>query len=315
MKESVWYVIPSKRKPEECAARLQRWRDQGYNIALFVDRADEAEGKPNDLVVVGEYRGYPATVNRLMKMVFESDAGCSWCVTGGDDMLPDPNVPALTIARQCSLHFVCVNFERLSAQAGEPLPEHLRFNAEAFSQISPEKLQRVASATFGVMQPTGDRWGEHETVNNHAFVPPDPRTCGEPSFAQLCVRCWLPADHAKHLLGAYIDRVAGSPWIGREFARRVYRGNGPFWPEFYHMFDDEHLQCVATKLGVFWQRRDLTHLHEHWGRPREGERLGQASRMPDFLVTANSRANWDRSKAIFERLKAGGFAEAEDVLP
>ena len=290
MKESVWYVIPSKRKPEECAARLQRWRDQGYNIALFVDRADEADGKPHDLVVVGEYAGYPATVNRLMKMVFEADSGCSWCVTGGDDMLPDPNVPALTIARQCSDHF--------------------RHHALSYPKWC---ANWTAGITFGVMQPTGDRWGEHETVNNHAFVARDPTGFGPTS--DVCQHCWLPANHPKHLLGAYIDRVAGSPWIGREFARRVYRGNGPFWPEFYHMFDDEHLQCVATKLGVFWQRRDLTHLHEHWGRPREGERLGQASRMPDFLVTANSRANWDRSKAIFERLKAGGFAEAEDVLP
>jgi hypothetical protein len=62
--------------------------------------------------------------------------------------------------------------------------------------------------TFGVMQPTGD------------------------------LKAW-PASR--------IDRICGSPWLGREFCRRMYQGNGPFWPEYRHMFDDEELFEVSKK--------------------------------------------------------------------
>lgn len=129
-------------------------------------------------------------------------------------------------------------------------------------------------STFGVMQPTGDSWED-----NH------------PGEKRL------------------IRRVAGSPWLGREWCLRANQGKGPLWPEFFHMFADEALQQTAIALDVFWQREDLTHLHNHWGRPREGERMGRADRMPDFLVKANSPEEWRKSKAEFERLKAGGFKE------
>jgi len=114
--------------------------------------------------------------------------------------------------------------------------------------------------TFGVMQPTGD---------------------------------------LRHWPNSRIDKFAGSPWIGREFARRVYSGNGPFPPELTHMFGDEALQCIAEKLGCFWQRPDLTHKHEHW--MRDG---GPA---PAHLTEVNSKRHWDESKAIFHRLKMEGF--------
>jgi len=117
------------------------------------------------------------------------------------------------------------------------------------------------------MQPTGDRWAE-----------------GQWGFQN-----------------APIDRVAGSAWIGREFALRAYGGDGPLWPEYRHMFPDEELQCVAEKLGVFWQRRDLTQFHNHWGRN------GNAADMPTFLAEANSREHWDKYKALFEARKAAGF--------
>jgi hypothetical protein len=128
--------------------------------------------------------------------------------------------------------------------------------------------------TFGVMQPTGDPWED-----------------SHPGEKRL------------------IRRVAGSPWLGREWCLRANQGKGPLWPEFFHMFADETLQCVAQQLGVFWQREDLTQHHAHWGRPKPGERIGHASNMPDFLVKANSPAEWNKSKAEFERLKAGGFKE------
>lgn len=130
--------------------------------------------------------------------------------------------------------------------------------------------------TFGVMQPTGDReFGDKQ--------------------------------------GPYIDRVAGSAWIGREFAKRVNQGNGPLWPEYFHMGCDEELQAVATKLGVFWQRPDLMHFHRHWGRPQEGERMGKRERMPAFLTRANSPEEWDRYKKLFREREAAGFPGSDPL--
>ncbi len=137
--------------------------------------------------------------------------------------------------------------------------------------------QRESVQTFGVMQPTGDPWADSQ--------------------------------------GRIIDRIAGSPWIGREFARRMYKGRGPLWEGFFHMFEDEHLMAVAEKLGVFWQRPDLTHHHNHWCRPKPGQKMGHINQLPGFHEKSNSKEEWIKAKAEFDRLKAGGFAEALDLLP
>lgn len=121
-----------------------------------------------------------------------------------------------------------------------------------------------------------------------------------------------PIGDLKDWPGSRIDNFAGSPWMGREWCERIFGGNGPLWGEFKHMHGDEHLQCVAQKLGVFWQRPDLTHKHMHWGRRPGGARRED---IPDFLQEVNTREHWEKSVSIFNRLKAGGFAEAEDVLP
>lgn len=240
---SVWVTVPSKRPPEHLAKWAAAWRGQGYSIAVWRDSPLGI-----DLSIADwwdgciPYPGYSVATNRLIQHVIK-DRGAQWCIIGGDDVYPDPDHTADEIAAQCEAHF---------------------------------------GGTFGVLQCTGDRWGDDERSRDQ-----------------------YGADR-----GAYIDRIAGSAWIGREFAQRVYQGRGPIWPEFWHMFGDEHLQCVAEKLGVFWQRRDLTQRHEHWargdGRTRDD--------MPEFLSKANSPEHWQESKAIFERLKAGGFAEAADLL-
>lgn len=111
--------------------------------------------------------------------------------------------------------------------------------------------------------------------------------------------------------GHSIEKICGSPWIGREFCERAYGGNGPLWPEYFHMFDDEELQCVAQKLGVLWQRRDLTHLHHHW--QRQDERVVRNVKAPEFLARANSRENWDLMGALFRRRQAAGFPGHEPL--
>lgn len=125
--------------------------------------------------------------------------------------------------------------------------------------------------TFGVMQPTGDPWFDS--------------------------------------IGRIIDRIAGSPWIGREFARRMYHGAGPYWHEYRHCFVDEELQCVAQKLGVFWQRPDLTHHHENWARAH----AGRPQDMPEFLREANSPEHWAKYSAIFKARKEAGFPGHEPI--
>ena len=74
----------------------------------------------------------------------------------------------------------------------------LHFGHDPDDAGDPEPVE----STFGVMQATGDRWGADEPWARAAF--PD--------------------------APAYIDRICGSPWIGREFARRMNQGAGAVPP-------------------------------------------------------------------------------------
>ncbi len=128
--------------------------------------------------------------------------------------------------------------------------------------------------TFGCMQCTGDPWADGQ--------------------------------------GRIIERIAGSPWLGREWCRRANCGQGPFWPEFRHMYGDEHLQRYAQHLGVFWQRPDLTHYHAHAQRIPGGNITGNAPPAP-HMTEWNSQKHWQESKAIFNRLVAGNFEECKPI--
>ena len=142
---------------------------------------------------------------------------------------------------------------------------------------SVDERQLRYERTFGVMQPTGDRdWGDRR--------------------------------------GPYCDFVAGSPWMGREWCKRINQGKGPLWPDYFHMGCDEELQAVAIKYGVFWQRPDLIHKHLNWGRPTDGRKMVDVSEMPDFLVKANSPAEWNKYKRIFKERSEAGFPGSEPTL-
>ena len=247
---SVWLTIPSARPASEIRERLQRWRDMGYKIALWRNgphRSDTLVGDGDGTYMYSEeYWGWGASINEIIRVISIRDPQADWFVGGGDDTEPDPTKRAEEIAKECTRHFV-----------EYPCPV----------------------ATFGVMQPTGDRWGANEPWARAAF--PD--------------------------APAYIDRICGSPWIGREFARRMNQGAGPFHPGYHHMFADEELQCVAQRLGVLWQRPDLTHFHEH--PMREGAMETQA----DWQREIYSSAHWQDAKTLFESRKAAGFPGAEPI--
>jgi hypothetical protein len=259
---SVWFVCPSARPPEEAEKCLSLWRQQGYKIALWRDDPVHDEAgfiSRADLVMHGTYPGYAESVNRLAREVL-LDPSCDWIVTGGDDTEPDPNHTADEIAQECSHHFAWERAQR-SGQFEEP-------------------------NTFGVMQPTGDRF---------AFS----RAQSSPQFP-----------HGS----APIDRVAGSPWLGREWCQRINQGKGPLWHEYTHMFSDEELQCVAIKYGVFWQRPDLIHLHHHFQRESPAiDSKAVARPVPAHLVEANSPEHWAKYKKLFEDRKRAGFPGSDPL--
>jgi hypothetical protein len=263
---SVWLTIPSKRPPEEAEKVLKLWSERGYKIALWLDTGwPRPETFDFCFAQDGEYPGYARSVNALVAYVASDHRDAEWFIAAGDDVEPDLNYSAEEISEQLKNHFSDVNHtyvEYEQPDAGvHPWTAYAR-------TMTGEQFE-----TFGVMQPTGDRWGDKD--------------------------------------GPYIDRVAGSAWIGREFAQRVNCGKGPLWPEYFHMGVDEELQAVALKYGVFWQRPDLIHFHRHWGRPRKGEVMGQRARMPEFLERANSPKEWDAYKKLFAERKAAGFPGSE----
>ena len=242
---SVWLAIPSIRPPAEAKDCLDRWRAQGYKVAVL------RQGEPIEadlLIPTGEYLGWGRSTNILAKEVLRRDEFAHWIVGGGDDYWSDPGRDANAIATDCCRHFA--------------------------------DLDSFAHCSWGVMQPTGDRWGDNES-SRAAF--------GENR-------------------GAEIDRIAGSPWMGREWCERAYLGNGPM-PDFYHhLYIDEELQEVATLLGVFWQRRDLTQYHNHPCR-QEGYGVYQTG----HLAPLYDPAAWNREKEIFETRKAKGFPGSEPL--
>jgi hypothetical protein len=122
--------------------------------------------------------------------------------------------------------------------------------------------------------------------------------------AWYCVPSARPAAEANQALRkwhdkGYADKVAGSAWVGREFCERTYGGEGPFWHEYWHMFADKEIGEVAELLGVFWQRPDLEHYHNHWMR--------QGKPVPEFLKEASGPSHWGRYSTLFNQRKQAGF--------
>lgn len=241
---SVWFVIPSKRPPDELSICLNAWREMGYRIAIAREPGDALPADctvDNTLLIpVAGYLGWARSTNLLVNRVMAQYADAQWFVAGGDDYFPDPAKSADAIAGECEERFLCSPFH---------------------------------DATFGVMQPTGDRWEERNGI-------------------------------------ARIDGIAGSPWMGREFCRRMYNGTGPMFNGYYHNFADEELQVLCQTLDVFWQRRDLCQMHRHWARKR-----GDWADAPAWAYAINDphRSDWDYSKRLFNERKRYGFPGHEPI--
>ena len=249
---SVWFAIPSKKPAAEAERTLWLWRNKGYRLAIWRDEGDEPV--ECDLLLIGPYPGYANAVNALCREILGRYRETEWIVSGGDDVEPDPNHTADEIAQECSEHFTA----------------HIEITRHG--SLGPQFMENCP--TWGIMQPTGDRWGEDASMPN---VRPD--------------------------RAAYSDRVCGSPWLGAEFCRRMYGGQGPLWPGWTHMYEDEELQAVAERLGILWQRRDLTHFHRHYARERKP--------MPEYMRQPNSEfAKWGK---VFAERQAAGFPGHQPV--
>lgn len=210
---SVWYAIPSARPAAEARTVLSEWRCRGYKIALL--RQGESLAGMCDMgmhIETDHYLGWAYSVNRLAQTIVARDPTAQWIVTGGDDYLPDRRYTAQQIAEDCYKHFLRESDKALKA-SGQP------YRIADYMALS---------GSFGVMQPTGDRYGAGTKAD--------------------------------------IETAAASPWIGREWILRSYGGSGPLWDWYYHYFADTELQHVAQHQGVFWQRPDLTQEHKHWTR-------------------------------------------------
>jgi hypothetical protein len=199
----------------------------------------QGEPFPEATVTLGtdHYLGWAKSINTLVKWVMGFDNEAEFFVVSNDDTLPDPNHTPEQIADECNGHF---------------------------------------RGTFGVCQPTGDRWGD---------TPSSRAQFGESR-------------------GAGIDRFAGSPFMGREWCERAYSGRGPLFDGYLHCFSDEELLEVATALGVYWPRIDLMHLHQHWGRGAEPK--------PEWWDRI-AGADYRDSRALFEERKRNGFPGHEPL--
>lgn len=248
---SVWFAIPSVRPPAEAKACLDKWRAQGYKIALL----RQGESIEADLLIpTGEYLGWARSTNILAKEVLRRDRTAYWIVGGGDDYFPDQIRTAESFEFESTRYFLDLHANR----------------------------QDEFTASFGVVQFTGDRWGDSESSR---------QTYG--------------ADR-----GAEIDRIAGSPWMGREWCERAYMGIGPMWPGYHHLYADEELCCVAEKLGVYWRRPDLTQYHNH---PCRTDPRGYGVYQTGHLAPLYAPERWASERAHFEERKAKGFPGCEPI--
>ena len=93
-----------------------------------------------------------------------------------------------------------------------------------------------------------------------------------------------------------------SPWLGREYVRRAYQGNGPWCEAYRHYWVDADGYEVAKRAGVLWLRSDLSQFHHHWTRTKGATR-------PAHLVKWAALNSVDAQ--TYRERKAAGFPGSE----
>jgi len=127
---SVWFVIPSIRPRDEAVQVVSKWMGMGYKVA--VQRDPGAEGIQTDMQSIRPYKGYAEAVNHMVERVLTEDPGAEWLVTGGDDIMPDPDHDPEDIARDCTAHF--------KGTLGVAQPTGDRFMTDAHGRCGAERV-------------------------------------------------------------------------------------------------------------------------------------------------------------------------------
>lgn len=104
-------------------------------------------------------------------------------------------------------------------------------------------------------------------------------------------------DHARHL--------AWSPWLGQDWCRRAYQGQGPLYPGYHHVYVDQELYEVANRLELYWERPDIVQFHDTWKISPERYRPEHLTHIPVHL---------EADAALFKERAAAGFPGSE-LLP
>lgn len=250
---SVWLCIPSARPPAEVEPVLSRWKEMGYKIALYCDSVSDAIAKqPDTWISAGTdgYPGYARAVNALVADVIWKDAKAEWFIAAADDTLPDPNKRADEIAKECAEHFL-----------GKRV-------------ISPGmKEADLKSRTFGVMQPTADRFAGG-------------------SIDRIAGSAWLGREWCLS-----INQGKGPLWpeythmFVDEELQAVAQKYGVFWqrPDLVHLH--RHFMRESDALDSRAVQKPI----------------------PPHLVEANSIEHWNKYKRIFLDRKAAGFPGSEPL--
>jgi hypothetical protein len=58
--------------------------------------------------------------------------------------------------------------------------------------------------------------------------------------------------------------ICGSPWLGRDWMRRMYAGRGGLCESYFQQWADDELYWVSKCAGRYWGRADLCQRHEHF---------------------------------------------------
>lgn len=237
---SVWLTIPSARPPEEANPCLKAWVERGYNIALWLDASAV---RVYDHAIVGPYPGYANAVNGLIADRLK-DSRAEWFVIGGDDTWPDPNKSAEDIARECREHF----------------------------QRKQHRKRTWGGATFGVMQPTGDRFAEGQ-------------------IDRICGSAWIGREFAQR-----VNLGNGPLWpeythmFVDEELQNVAIKYGVLWqrPDLVQFH-----KCYARESDAI-------------------DSPAIAARWPSHIThDGYTPEHWEKYKALFERRKAEGFPGSE----
>lgn len=144
--------------------------------------------------------------------------------------------------------------------AGDDMEPDPNYTAQ---EIAEQYLARFPAGE-GVMQPCGDPQGIDDS--------------GRPAAARIC----------------------GSPWIGREWIKRAYRGSGPVNGAYNAFYADEELFHVAGLMGKLWMESRLSQFHRHhsWGH------------LPIQDYHKRNQRRWLEDKKLFEKRLEDGFPES-----